>query len=42
MLLKDQLTTLVNRKEEGERIKRPANYNMASADAIAFDEAEYE
>ena len=42
MLLKDQLTTLVNRKEEGERIKRPANYNMASADALAFNEAEYE
>ena len=42
MLLKDQLTTLANRKEEGERIKHPANYNMASADAIAFDKAEYE
>ena len=42
MLLKDQLIPIANRKEKSERSKRPANYNMASANAIAFDETEQE
>ena len=39
MFLKDQLTHLANRKEKGERINRPTNYIMTSADAIAEQES---
>ena len=40
-MLQDQLTPTINKRvQKSERIKRPANYNMTSADAIAYDEAE--
>jgi hypothetical protein len=40
-MLRDQLTPTLNKRvQKSERIKRPANYNMTSADAIAYDEAE--
>ena len=39
-MLRDQLTPTLNKRvQKGERIKRSANYNMTSADAIAYDEA---